>query len=47
MEMIKAICVHLMIGFILTQLLNNFIVPVGPVVVGGGSDNLTIGNAMF
>jgi hypothetical protein len=47
MEMIKAIYVHLFIGIILTHFATNLIGMVGPVVLGGGFDNLTIIDAFF
>lgn len=42
MEMIKTICVHMLVGAILTCLANNFIAVVGPVVLGGGVRQPTI-----
>ena len=38
-EMMKTICVHLFVGAILTSLTRALIVLVGPVVLGGESDN--------
>lgn len=35
MEMIKAICVHILTGIFLTCLLSTFVVVVGPVGIGG------------
>jgi hypothetical protein len=47
MEMIKAIYVHLFIGIFLTYLANMFFAMVGPVVLGGGLDNLTVMDVYF
>jgi hypothetical protein len=47
MEMIKAIYVHLFVGVFLTYLANIFFAMVGPVVLGGGLDNLTVIDVLF
>ena len=47
MEMIKAIYVHLFAGIFLTYLANIFFAMVGPVVLGGGLDNLTVIDVLF
>lgn len=47
MEMTKAIYVHLFVGIFLTYLANMFFAMVGPVVLGGGLDNLTVIDVLF
>jgi hypothetical protein len=36
MEIFKTVFVHILVGFILTQLISNVLIAVGPVGIGGG-----------
>lgn len=47
MEMLKSTYIHVFTGILLTYLANMLFAMVGPVVLGGGLDNLTIIDALF